>query len=267
MRKGKETKVGIIGVIVTVIGIGIEILLFFLAFRIKNMNNVYINVGFAIAGVFILGGILTAIFAFTTTRAKLINWGKSLQFQSPITRKVSNSVDNAQQKTKTKPECTTTDWLEKVVNDDLASLKSGIGHRIYYLKKEPSYNGIGKKEPYFELNIRTLNTASFSLLVEDAGGQLAIEDEPPCASPIQFVEEHKPIEIKHAECQWIKIKQEIKTKEMADYIRSIGKQNNHIRMNLNNCHLVIRPQIPGRQTDSIIVLLGEYIESIDYIEP
>lgn len=93
----KETKVGIIGVIVGVIGIGITILLFLLPYRVKNMNDVYINVGFVIAGVFIAGGILTSIFAFTTTGAKLIKWGKSFKFQSPLTRKAGNSVNNERQ--------------------------------------------------------------------------------------------------------------------------------------------------------------------------
>ena len=93
----KETKVGIIGVIVGAIGIGITILLFLLPYRVENMNDIYIDVGFAIAGAFIIGGIVTSILAFTTTGAKLINLGRSFKFQSPLTRKAGNSVNNERQ--------------------------------------------------------------------------------------------------------------------------------------------------------------------------
>ena len=60
----KENKLGIIGIVISVIGIGIAILFFVLAYRIKSMSNLEIGIGFAIAGIFIVGGILILVFSF-----------------------------------------------------------------------------------------------------------------------------------------------------------------------------------------------------------
>lgn len=162
---------------------------------------------------------------------------------------------------------TIAEWLENVVlRGDIDSLQSRVGRRVYSLHKDASFEGIAKSEPYIELSKHVLNTAVFPLLVEGVGGILEIEGEP-CVLPIELVKEGEPTLMKHAECEWISIRQKFTTKEKADEIIKKGRENKRIRVNFNNCYLTVRPQIPGKHLESINVSLGENIESIDYVAP
>lgn len=157
-------------------------------------------------------------------------------------------------------------WLEKVMNDDIASLKSGVDRRVYCSQFEIFYEGITKTEPYIKLNFCALNATVFTLVVEGVEGTLDIEYEP-CVQHIEFVGEDKPIEIKHAESHLIKIKQGFTTREKAEKIRSQGRQKHYLKMNLSKCYLIVRPQIPGQQVESLKVPVSGNIERIDYTEP
>lgn len=161
------------------------------------------------------------------------------------------------------------EWFEKVVNEDLESLMSGVGERrVCCLIKRADYSGIIKSEPFIRLDLLILNSAIFPLYIEGVKGKMTIEDEP-CVRDIEWIKEKgkETLEIKHTERKWIYIKQVFTTKERAEEIRSRGRQTQHIRINLNECELIVRPQIPGKQTEAIGVSIGDNIEIIEWTEP
>lgn len=160
-------------------------------------------------------------------------------------------------------------WLEKVVNEDLESLRSGTGERrIHCLMKRADYSGIIKSEPFMQLDLLILNSAVFPLYVEGIKGKITIEDEP-CQRDVEWIKEKnkETLEIKHAEWHWLYIKQVFTTKERADEIRSAGQQKQHLRINLNECSVVVRPYIQGKQMEALTVSLGNNIETIEWKEP
>lgn len=148
--------------------------------------------------------------------------------------------------------------FQPVIEDDLRALRAGK-FRIYYSHFYLNCQGIGVDVPYLEIGVSILNATSFPISIEGFGNGLMKIEDVECKDSPELKEKGKVVSIEHAVSQSITIKQWI-SKDQAELIRKLGQSNdNHgdIRVFLNNCQLIVRPQIPGRKLDSMTVIIGE----------
>lgn len=246
-----------IGIGITITGLSIGLLNLALESLGVKIPYLWSYVLLTLAGIMLVGG---WVFVFWNSLKHLVG---AYQFQFPIRKKATHASASHTQAN------ADVGWLEKVVNEDLESLRSGVGgRRIHCLMKRADYSGIIKSEPFMRLDLLILNSAVFPLYVERVTGKMTIEDDP-CQREVEWLKEKgkETLEIKHAGWQWVYIKQVFTTNKKADEIIAIGRRNQHLRINLNECNVVVRPQISGKQVEALPVSLGNNIEIIEWMEP